>query len=102
MSDAAPGWKAVGQVSASFLRASAGLALAWGFWEASASKGFELFAYIAAVGAIVFIKQAAIGLVQLVQLIISQRKWAGYRRQGATPKADHMAGDAELRKRGLM
>ena len=46
------GWAVIWAVNASFLRTAAAAAIGWGCWEASATEGFELLAYLAVVAAI--------------------------------------------------
>ena len=96
------GWDTIWAVNASFLRVAAAGAIGWACWEASAARGYELLAYLAAVAGVVVVKHGAIGLYHLARLALKPRKWARFRRQGVEPKADRLAGDAELRERGLM
>lgn len=95
------GWKAVWQVNAAFLRAAAGLALAWITWRAGGHPGYDIFTLFAAIFAVVGLKHAVIAIAGLARLIWSRRKWARYRAQGADPKADRLADDADLKRRGL-
>ena len=96
-----PGWKAILRVNASFLRASAALAIAWACWEASGAPGFEPLVFMAGVAAIVFVKHGAIGLARLIGLIRRQWRSARFRAKGAAPKADRTASEADLRKAGI-
>ena len=96
------GWKAIWTINAAFLRSGASFALAWGTWAVRTHPGYEIFAFIAAIFALVGVKHAVIALVGVVRLILSQRRMARYRAQGATPKADRMASAADLRARGLL
>ena len=97
-SSTSPVWK----INASFLRATAGAGLAWGAWEISATPGFEITAYMAVVFGVVAVKHAVIAMVGVIKLILRQRKWAKYQRQGAAPKADGMADVEDLKRRGLI
>lgn len=47
-------------------------------------------------------KHGIIAFVGLIRFVLRQRAWARYRRQGTAPKADPMAGEAALKRRGLL
>ncbi|MEM7663967.1 MAG: hypothetical protein AAF292_17120 [Pseudomonadota bacterium] len=96
------GGNAVWKFNAACLRAAAAGALGWLFWHASMLPGWELFIFFAAIFALAAVKQAIIALIAFVRLILRQRKWAQYRRQGTAPKADRMAGEADLKRRGIL
>ncbi|MEM7210769.1 MAG: hypothetical protein AAF479_02585 [Pseudomonadota bacterium] len=98
----ANGNSAIWKFNAACLRAAAAGALGWLFWQASMLPGWELFIFFAAIFGLAAVKQAIIALIALVRLILRQRKWAQYRRQGNAPKADRMAIEDDLRRRGLI
>ena len=94
-------WPETWKIVVDFLRASLGFGLAWLLWQMAVS-GFELFKLFAIVCAVAGAKRAIVGLVGLVRLILDQRRKARFRAQGATPKADKLASDADLKRRGLI
>ncbi|MEM7746192.1 MAG: hypothetical protein AAF409_21060 [Pseudomonadota bacterium] len=96
------GGNAIWEFNAACLRAAAAGGLGWLLWQASMLPGWELFIFFAAIFALAAVKQAIIALIALVRLILRQRKWAQYRRQGTAPKADRMAIEDDLRRRGLI
>ena len=96
------GASAIWKFNAACLRAAAAGALGWLFWHASMVPGWELFIFFAAIFALGVIKQAIIALIALIRLILRQRKWAQYRRQGNALKADRMANEQDLRRRGIL
>ncbi|MEM9061753.1 MAG: hypothetical protein AAGD13_14930 [Pseudomonadota bacterium] len=98
----ANGTSAIWKFNAACLRAAAAGGLGWLFWQASKSPDWELFIFFAAIFALAAVKQAIIALIALVRLILRQRKWARYHRQGTAPKADRMAGEADLKRRGIL
>ena len=96
------GWALVWKINGDFLSAALGLGLGYGFWRLCLSSGFELYGYIAVMFAIVGAFRAATALAGMAKLIFSLRKWARYEKRGAAPKADRLAGEAELRRKGLL
>lgn len=102
MSESSGFWPTFLKFSAACLRATASGALAWLFWQAGALPGFEACLFLAAIFGLVAVKHTIIAVIEIVRLIRRDLNWARFRRQGAAPKADRMASDAELRKRGLI
>lgn len=96
------GWPLVWKINGDFLRALLSFGLGYGFWLLRQSEGFELYGYIAVMFAVVGAFRAATGFAGMVKLMMSLRKWARYQSKGEMLKADKMAGDAELRDRGLL
>ncbi|MEM7212216.1 MAG: hypothetical protein AAF479_10040 [Pseudomonadota bacterium] len=96
------GGNAIWKFNAACLRAAAAGALGWLFWQASMLPGWELFIFFAAIFGLAAAKQAIIALIALVRLILRQRRWAQYRRQGNAPKADRMANEQDLSRRGIL
>ena len=95
------GWALVWKINGDFLRAALGLGLGYGFWLLRVSEGFELFGYVAVMFAVVGAFRAATGLAGAFKLIFSLSNWSNFRKKGAAPKADRLAGEAELQKSGL-
>jgi hypothetical protein len=60
---------------------------------------FGLIAICACVGGLIRLIE---GLWKIWRLIARERKLARYHRQGTKPKADTMAGEDDLRARGLI
>lgn len=83
------------------LRASASFALAWGCWQAHGPQTM-IFGFMAVIFAAVGVKRMWFALAALVRLIKSRRKIERFKASGAAPKADRMAGDDDLRARGLI
>ena len=96
------GWALVWKINGDFLRATLSLGIAYGFWLLQTSQGFELYGYAAAICAVIGAFRLATGIVGAIKLVLSLRKWARYGKQGATPKADRLAGRTELRRKGLV
>ncbi len=96
------GWARVWKINGDFLRAALGLGLGYGFWLLRVSEGFELYGYIAVMFAVVGAFRATTGLAGAFKLISGQTRWSNYRRKGVAPKADRLAGEAELRTNGLL
>ncbi|MEM1150491.1 MAG: hypothetical protein AAGI03_08020 [Pseudomonadota bacterium] len=95
-------WPAIWKIIAAVLRAAVAGVLAWLFWEVSKTPDWQLFVFLAAAFAVGAVKQAITALVFLIRLILRQRKWARFRRQGTAPKADQLAMEADLKRRGLI
>ncbi|MEO0683350.1 MAG: hypothetical protein AAF192_23440 [Pseudomonadota bacterium] len=98
----ATGWSLVWKANAAFLRAGACVGLGWAFWRLSLEPGYALAILITAMFAIAFVKHAVVALAAVVRLLLRQTAWSRYRRQAGAPKADKMAGDADLRRQGLI
>ncbi|MEL7444330.1 MAG: hypothetical protein AAGK02_00780 [Pseudomonadota bacterium] len=96
------GWNALVAFNLNCLRATAGFGLAWVFWRVSQQPGLELLLYLAGVFALAGAKRAIQALIGLVRLILRARRWARYRRKGVAPKADRMASNDDLKRRGLI
>lgn len=95
-------WGTFSKVNVASLRAMASGAFAWWLWRCSDVSGLSLLIFAAALFAIIAVKHAVIALAAVVRLILRQRKWARYRRQGTDPKADRMASEEDLRSKGLI
>lgn len=96
------GWNAILAFNLNSLRATAGFGLAWVFWQVSQHPELELLLYLAGVFALAGAKRAIQALTGLVRLILRARRWARYRRKGVAPKADTIATDDQLERRGLL
>lgn len=96
------GWKAVWAINAAALRACASFGLAWLFWDYRSVVGLEVCVVLVPLFAVVGVKHSVIALAHLIRFILRQRAWARYRRQGTAPKADPIAGEAALKRRGLL
>ncbi|WP_130406986.1 hypothetical protein [Thalassococcus sp. S3] len=88
-------------INLDLLRASAGFGLGWVCWQA-ASPEFWLLSFAAVVCTIAGVKRFGHAIVGLIKWINGQRKLKRFEAQGASPKADRMASEAELRQRGLI
>ncbi|MEM7530456.1 MAG: hypothetical protein AAF416_22955 [Pseudomonadota bacterium] len=98
----APLWPAIWKINGNCLRAAMGFGFGWVFLEWSTAPGFELaalFAGLFALGGALCAVRAVIGTIKL---ILRQRRWARYGAQGAAPKADRLAREADLRAKGLI
>lgn len=101
MTDQAPAWSAWGKIGGNAFRAAFGFGGAWLFWKL-AGPGFEMVYAFAAIFAVGGSIRAVLALGWTVRLVLSRRSYARFRSQGAKPKADHLAGEADLRKKGLL
>lgn len=88
-------------INVEFLRASASFALAWGCWLVVSPDGM-IFGYMAVIFAVIGAKRLWFGLWALIQKIKSLRKIEQFKASGVAPKADKIAGQDELRTRGLI
>lgn len=94
-------WGQVGKINGHFLRASACAGIAWACWQ-----GFEagsillgMFTAIFACGAV---WHGLIATFQTLRILIGSFKWRRFKRGGAAPKADPVAGEDALRAGGLI
>lgn len=99
MSDAAAR-KPFVQFNIECLKASAGIYIGWVLW-AVAEHGYEFFFLMSVLFYFAGFKRALIALFILGKLILGMRKLAQFKRKGATPKADSLASEDDLRKKGL-
>ncbi|SCZ72669.1 hypothetical protein SAMN04488118_1155 [Epibacterium ulvae] len=95
-----PALKPVLHIIGDLLSAGLCTGMAWLFWTAGVGDWalLRLFAAIFAVGAL---QPLAKGLYGLLRLILRQRSWARFQRQGAAPKADKLASSEDLSARGM-
>ena len=73
----------------------------WWLWSISDRDWwmFGIYGAIFALGGAIRLGQA---LLEFVNVLIRRRQRAKYGSQGAAPKADSMAGEDDLRERGLL
>lgn len=102
MAEGPTGSSTTWKFNAACLRASASFGIGWLFWLGGQTPGAELFLYFAIIFGVVGVKHAIIALVQLVRLILRARAWARFKRKGAPPKADRLAGAEDLKRGGLI
>lgn len=90
------------RVNGDFLRATASGTLAWVFWQGHDVPGFEILVFCAVIFAMVAIWRTGAALYGIVRLILGHTRRGRYKAQGAKPKADGMAQEADLKRRGLI
>ncbi|MEM9098688.1 MAG: hypothetical protein AAGC79_09200 [Pseudomonadota bacterium] len=95
-------WTNIWKINGNALRAAFGFAGGWLFWQGGQIEGLELFLFFAALFALGGAIRAVHALIGTIRLILGARKWARYRRQGVTPKADRLAIEDDLKRRGLI
>lgn len=95
--DQHPAWA----INLDLARACAGFGLAWVFWQMH-SPAFWMFGFIAVACALAGVKRLGMALFGIGKLILGRRKVGAYRKQGAVPKADALASEAELKLQGLI
>lgn len=95
------GWAKVLKINGRFLRATFCGVIAWGCW-----LGFEAGSVLLGMFAVMFacgtIWHGGIALFQSIQIVVGSFKWRAFKRKGAKPKADPVAGEADLRATGLI
>lgn len=95
-----PSLKAIGKINGAFLQAMTGLGGAWIFWGLT-GPGFEVFtafAAIFAIGGVIALCKAVYLLIRAIDKCIT---WGGFKSKGKDPKADPVASEDDLRKKGL-
>lgn len=101
MTDGKPSLKAIFQINVRFLVAMLALFYGWLCWRWASPEwwGLGLTTILMFIGGGGMF--AAAGF-KVVALVLRRREIADYKRQGGTPRADRMAGDRDLKDRGLI
>lgn len=94
-------WAQVWKINQTSLRATCCAGLAWLCWQGYLA-GVDWLSLFAAMFAVGTVQYGAIALFQTVKAIAGTMHWQRFKRQGATPKADPLAGRDVLRDRGLL
>ncbi|MEM6890512.1 MAG: hypothetical protein AAF636_20620 [Pseudomonadota bacterium] len=101
MSEFQSDWSHIWKISQRFLRATICAFIAWlcAHGPHAGINWLIYFGILFAAGAIV---HGAVALFQTIKAIVAMMRWLRFKRKGADPKADQLAGRDALRKRGLL
>lgn len=101
MTDGKPGLKTIFQINVRLLVAVLALFYGWLCWRWTSPEwwGLGLTAILMFIGGGGMFVAA---VIKVILLDVRRREIAAYKRQGGTPRADRMADDSDLKRRGLI
>ncbi|MEM7427867.1 MAG: hypothetical protein AAF441_17370 [Pseudomonadota bacterium] len=94
-------WAPSLRIAVHLLLAGVAFGVGWWLWSISDREWwmFGIYGAIFALGGAIRLGQA---FLEVINILIRRRRMAKYGSQGAAPKADRMAGEDDLRDRGLL
>ncbi|WP_373354485.1 hypothetical protein [Pseudoroseicyclus sp. CXY001] len=96
-----PEWRAILKINAHFALGTLCLGAAWLAWSNVTKEWWQLYIFAVLVG-LTGVLQVLDGMRHLWRFFSRSRQLARMKRMGGVPRADHLASEDDLRKRGMI